>query len=514
MVHARPDSSRLFQSVLFPDGPAPVFTGPPSPLFSDLNLDQVVAAVVGTRDDYELAGVFESPLRRRGDVEYRQAVFGDLQHDATRSAISVFSAAMRAVRAYLALNEKQSYVWEKRRWLLDAAASYCRAVGKLGEDLADVELRSRGLIEFRAHLNTYRGSQSFSTLEREANAVLEGLAGVSYCMRIKGGHVTVQRYAGEPDYSAEVAETFSRFHERDARGHEVSVPDPGSMDHVDAEIADLVSRLSPQEFLALESFCIEHGDFLDPLLARFDREIQFYLAYLRFAEPLQDRGHPFSLPAIVEDWSRTRVQGGFDLALAATGRDVVANDFTLEGAERILVVTGPNQGGKTTFARMVGQLHYLAALGVPVPARSASLVLPDRLCTVFAEREDIATLRGRLDEELLRLRGFLDKATGESLIVLNEVLASTTLGDAVRVGGDVLKRIVDRRCAAIWVTFVDELSDLGPATVSMVASVDPGDPSLRTFKVVRRPADGRAYAVAIARKHGLSYEQLRRRLER
>jgi DNA mismatch repair ATPase MutS len=209
------------------------------------------------------------------------------------------------------------------------------------------------------------------------------------------------------------------------------------------------------------------------------------------------------------------VHGGFDLALASKLSDLTirTNGFRLRENERIMVVTGPNQGGKTTFARMFGQLHYLASLGVPVPAERARLFLADRIFTHFEREEVVGSLRGKLDDELIRVRDILAEATPASVVVMNEMFASAALADALALGLDVLSQLIERECIGVCVTFIDELSRLGESTVSMVAQVSPDDPAVRTFEILECPTDGRAYAWALAKKYGLGYEQLRERLQ-
>jgi DNA mismatch repair ATPase MutS len=193
---------------------------------------------------------------------------------------------------------------------------------------------------------------------------------------------------------------------------------------------------------------------------------------------------------------------------------VVRNSFELNEDERLIVVTGPNQGGKTTFARMFGQLHHLASLGCPVPAHSARLGLVDDIFTLFERQEDAGSDRGKLQDDLVRMRHILDNATELSVVVLNEMFSSTTTDDALDLATRVLNPLLDRRCRGICVTFLDELADYRAGVVSMVADVDRDDPGRRLFTLSRRPADGRAYTESLVAKYQLSPYDIKRRVLR
>jgi DNA mismatch repair protein MutS len=223
------------------------------------------------------------------------------------------------------------------------------------------------------------------------------LANVEYCLLIKGSGFTVRKYEEEPDYSIEVEETFKKFKQGAANDYRVKFSARDDTNHIEAKILEFAAKLHPEVFVPLDEFCSKNADFMDRAIAVFDREVQFNIAYLEYAAALRGARLQFCYPRISET-SRVHGYDGFDIALAhkllKEKSSVVCNDFYLKGNERILVISGPNQGGKTTFARMFGQLHYLASLGCPVPGREAQLFLFDRLFTHFEKEERVKNLRG------------------------------------------------------------------------------------------------------------------------
>lgn len=508
-----------FQSILFDTNESPVpelATGMPG-FFPDLNLDQVVEVITAKKKDYQLAPFFYTPLKNNQTIDYRHAVMQELGNSVLFGNVQAFASGMVTVRGFLTRAGKAYYELQAQRWFLDAVQVYCETVLKLKEDLYQAQLSSQGFIGFRNYLRDYVNSEQFTRLLRATKTLEEDLAAVRYTLIIKGTTIKVRKLEPAGDYSEEVIQTFEKFKQGAVKDYRVTLSDRPDMNHVEAKVLEMVAQLYPETFSSLATFCSEKLNFIDEVIGNFDREIQFYISYLEYMEAFKKIGLSFCYPEISTESKEILSRDGFDLALAHNlKRDnavVVCNDFELKGKERIIVVSGPNQGGKTTFARAFGQLHYLASLGCPIPGRAAKLFLYDQLFTHFEKEETINNQSGKLQDDLVRIHEILEQATPNSLIIMNEIFTSTTLKDAVVLSKRIFKEIIDLDLLCVCVTFIDELSRLGEKTISMVSTVNPEDTNQRTFKIIRRDADGISYAISIVEKYHLTYQHLKERIK-
>jgi DNA mismatch repair ATPase MutS len=489
---------------------APVF-------FVDLNLDQIIDAITIGKQEYNLKPFFYSSLNDIDAIEYRHEIMQDLEDKALFENIKSFAQKMRTMREHLAQADKLHYKYQKESWFLDAVEIYCDAVNCLVHNLDIADLKSRGFLAFHEYLRNYANSDGFTLLLTETKKIKADLSTIKYWLIIRDNSVTVRKYGSEIDYSADVEETFEKFKQGAVKDYRAEFSDRTEMNHVEAKILDFVAQLYPDIFLNLDDYYRKNANYLDETIGIFDREIQFYIAYLEYVTLFKRVGLKFCYPQIFNKDKEVYDYEAFDLALAykliMEKSSVVCNDFYLKDMERIFVVSGPNQGGQTTFARAFGQLHYLASIGCPVPGREAQLFLCDNLFTHFEKEENIKDLRGKLEDDLVRIYNILTQATSNSVVIINEILTSTTLKDAVFLSKKVMEKIIQLDLLCVWVTFVDELASFSEKTVSMVSTVVPENPALRTYKIVRRPADGVSYAISIAEKYRLTYDRLKERIK-
>lgn len=228
-----------------------------------------------------------------GSIKYRQEVAHDLENEMLLENIESFAQKMILIRRYLAMIEKLTYKYHKEGWFLEAVEVYCDAVTCLVHDLNLAGLKSPGLLAFRDYITNYASSDGFTFLLAETKKIKADLSTIKYCLIIKGSKVTVRKYEQEIDYSADVEKTFEKFKQGAVKDYRVELPVRSGMNHVEAQILDLVAKLYPDIFLNLDDYWTKNAAYLDETIAVFDREIHFYVAYLEYIAKCKRAGLKF-----------------------------------------------------------------------------------------------------------------------------------------------------------------------------------------------------------------------------
>ncbi len=192
----------------------------------------------------------------------------------------------------------------------------------------------------------------------------------------------------------------------------------------------------------------------------------------------------------------------------------IANDLVLEPSRRLLVITGPNMGGKSTYMRQAAVIALLAHCGSFVPAAAAEIGPLDGIHTRIGAADDLAGGRSTFMVEMTEAAAILHRATAQSLVLIDEIGRGTSTYDGLALAWAIAHHLAEKnRCLALFATHYFELTAL-PAEIEGCANVhfdavEHGDGIVFMHAVADGPAS-RSYGVQVAKLAGVPAETIRR----
>jgi DNA mismatch repair ATPase MutS len=217
-------------------------------------------------------------------------------------------------------------------------------------------------------------------------------------------------------------------------------------------------------------------------------ELAFYVGCLNLQEQLAQMGEPISFPLPTPPSERRQsFKQLYDICLALTMREkIVGNDLNADDKD-LVIITGANQGGKSTFLRSMGLAQLMMQCGMFVPAESFSSNICDGLFTHYKREEDATMKSGKLDEELSRMSEIVDNITSNPMLLFNESFAATNEREGSEIARQITRALLEKGIKIIFVThlypfahgFVD-----GKMKRAVFLRAERQDDGGRTFKLI------------------------------
>lgn len=248
-------------------------------------------------------------------------------------------------------------------------------------------------------------------------------------------------------------------------------------------------------------------------LSEILKEWQFVTACMKPLQELKENGFPLCVPTVSEN---DHIEGLYHpiLALSAkTKKDIINNNLDFSREERIYILTGPNQGGKSIYTQSVGLMYSMLHLGMLLPAEIAKVNIADEILIHFIDTSNRSYIHGRLSDECRKIHELNKLISERSIFLFDEALSSTNASEAVAISTEIISAYSEIGARGIWTThfhelcrMADEYTNKGNAIQNLSAQIEE-DSHQRVFRIVRGDC-GQSYAIDIARKYELSKEEI------
>ena len=508
-----------FESILDLKEPVKGLTEPA--FFLDLNIDQILEKV--TLGNRRVRAYYEYFPLDAECSEYRRHIYRDIRTKGLFEALTKYTDNYTEFRELERKKKETRGDIQKTVWNIYAIKLYTENLLALYSDLKAAAPESEGMTALLNYLDKTVSSDDFKDKYERAEALSAELDALDVRVTYEKGRISVdvsdaadrEKEDDEDKPSYATYEEFLDFFDKD---NEEEFVNPFAkvfeLTGFEQEVVKVVSKRIPDWFKRAEKLYDDCSEFEDTCFLRLADELAFYLSFYVFETKMKEIGMVFSEPEC-DNQKKIEAEGLYDLALAIVNHDkgkiVVSNDFYYDEKDLFFVLTGPNQGGKTTFARSLGQLVYFSMMGLSVAAKKANVHWFSDILTHFSVEESVESGRGKLMEELVRLSPMMKHSRDNAFIVINELFTTAANYDAIIMGKNVLAHFIGKNCHGIYVTHLSELCDTDEHVAGLSAQLD--ENGIQNFKILRKKVAYEGCAENQIKKYKLDYASLSDRLK-
>ncbi len=482
----------------------------------DLNLPDIVRHIKKSDEDF-CGEYLEKPCIREEDADYRLETMYEIYADESLyNSLAEYNKLLKKLHRDIFEWSREEFPQQKQYRFTRLVCFYFELIERLKE--ITLQCKSSGLVNLHDYCERITRSEKFKSIKAEAAQILSQTVTVlrNNALVINPADKVFTFEKRDPEL--DLSELFKNS-VLDVFGIELenrfSIVDPAPLSNIEEKALRLIMAKNGEIFQRLDYFCNKSSDFHEyiEVLAELRPQLAFYLGYAGFVKTAAQGGIPVCRPVFRDeayealDCANPSLVAKFiDIRLPL--RDIVRNDIELPRGG-MFILSGPNQGGKTIYLKTVGLTAYLARCGCLVFSRRCAVPFYDMIYTHFMQKE--VPGKGRLVEETERMEKMMCNISRNTLVLLNESFASTRRKDGMEIAMHYLSRFEKAGCSVGFVSHYYEIPEIYKDGNNRIVSLSGGidDEGKRTYKILKVKGSGLAYARDIAKKCGMTYEQIR-----